>query len=87
MLQHERKTFHSEGAAAGIGPEPPDEHRAVTWTQTVLSGLAAAVGVQNSASRERDFASGSPIRFAVVGIVLTALLIGMLLLLVTSLVP
>jgi len=53
----------------------------------VLAGLAAAVGIQNAATRERDFANGSPIRFVFVGIALTALFIGALLVVVASLVP
>ena len=87
MSQHHRKGPNANEIAAEVPPESRGRRRALTWTQTVLSGLAAAVGIQNAATRERDFASGSPIRFVFVGIVLTALFIGALLVVVASLVP
>ena len=39
--------------------------------ETVCSVLAAFFGVQSSANRKRDFTRGSPLRFVVVGVVLT----------------
>jgi hypothetical protein len=39
--------------------------------QVVGSVLAAAFGVQSSANRERDFASGSAKEFVIVGIIFT----------------
>jgi len=87
MSQHHRKSPKADEIAAEVRSESPGRHCALTWTQTVLSGLAAAVGIQNAAARERDFASGSPMRFVVVGIVLTALFISALLVVVASLVP
>ena len=87
MSQHHRKDPNASEIAAEVPLESPGRHRALTWTQTVISGLAAAVGIQNAAARECDFASGSPMRFVVVGIVLTALFISALLVVVASLVP
>jgi len=51
----------------------------VTIWQTVGSVLAAFYGVQSSASRQRDFSSGDPLTFIVVGLVLTAMFVGVLL--------
>ncbi|GMU45712.1 MAG: hypothetical protein AMXMBFR26_04940 [Porticoccaceae bacterium] len=41
----------------------------------VLSTLAAAIGVQSSKNRERDFAQGSPLPFIAAGIIFTVLFI------------
>ena len=41
----------------------------------VLSTLAAAIGVQSSKNRERDFAQGSPLPFIVAGVIFTVLFI------------
>jgi hypothetical protein len=87
MSQRHHKSPSVDESAAQINSDSRDQHRAITWKQTVLSGLAAAVGIQNAATRERDFANGSPIRFVFVGIALTALFIGALLVVVASLVP
>ena len=87
MSERRHKSPSVDESAAQINPESRDQHRAITWKQTMLSGLAAAVGIQNAATRERDFANGSPIRFVFVGIALTALFIGALLVVVASLVP
>ena len=65
------------------GMLPPET--SLGWGQALLSGLAAAVGVQNSASRERDFSRGSAIQFVIAGVVLTGLFIATLLLIVRSL--
>lgn len=63
------------------------EEASLTWAQTILSGLSAAIGIQSAATRDRDFARGSLLQFVVVGVVLTGLFIGALLLVVTSLLP
>jgi hypothetical protein len=67
------------------GMVPPQT--SLGWGQALLSGLAAAVGIQNSASRERDFSRGSAIQFVIAGVVLTGLFITTLLLIVALLTP
>jgi len=51
----------------------------VTIWQTAGSVLAAFYGVQSSASRQRDFSRGDPLTFIVVGLVLSAMFVGVLL--------
>lgn len=41
----------------------------------VRSTLAAAIGVQSSKNRERDFAQGSPLPYIAAGIIFTVLFI------------
>ena len=43
--------------------------------QVVFSVLAAAIGVQNSKNRERDFATGNPLVFIIVGLIFTVLFV------------
>jgi hypothetical protein len=47
--------------------------------------LAAFFGVQSNKNRERDFTSGKPWVFIMVGLVLTVLLVGALVLIVQGL--
>ena len=54
----------------------PNEEKPVTFRQLVGSTLAAAIGVQKRANRERDFARGKPLQFVVAGLVFTALFVG-----------
>jgi hypothetical protein len=57
--------------------EDRDEHQAGPpgfWT-IVLSTLAAAIGVQSSKNRQRDFTHGRPLAFIVAGILFTVLFI------------
>ena len=46
-----------------------------TFWQVVMSVLAAAIGVQNSENRERDFTHGNPLVFIVAGLIFTVLFI------------
>jgi hypothetical protein len=55
-------------------PTSPDQQRPGFFT-IVLSTLAAAIGVQSSKNRERDFAQGSPLPFIVAGVIFTVLFI------------
>jgi hypothetical protein len=55
-------------------PKKSDDSR-VTWWQVVGSTLAAAIGVQKRANRERDFSRGRPIQFIIAGIVFTAVFV------------
>ena len=53
--------------------EPTDQppHRP-TLLQEIGSVLASFFGVQSSKNRQRDFSSGSAMRFVVVGLLMTA---------------
>lgn len=55
-------------------PKQPDD-KPITWWQVVGSTLAAAIGVQKRANRERDFSRGRPMQFIVAGIVFTAVFV------------
>ena len=82
---------HESPKTCGLDPQDngdlATEETSLTWAQTILSGLSAAIGIQSAATRDRDFARGSLLQFVVVGVVLTGLFIGALLLVVTSLLP
>jgi len=67
---------------------PAAEHRsgALSWTQTIRSGLLAGLGVQSSSTRERDFQQGSVMRFVAVGVGLTVVFVLSLVFLVKALV-
>lgn len=56
--------------------EPTGSPRRLGPLQVVASVLAAALGVQSSRNRERDFRHGSPAVFIAAGIVFTVLFIG-----------
>jgi len=66
--------------------EPPTEQRIGFW-QLLGSTLAAAVGVQSSKNRKRDFTYGKPIHFILMGIVFTALFIVLVASVVSWIVP
>lgn len=54
----------------------------LTFLSVVMSTLAAAIGVQSKANKERDFKHGSAGPFIVAGLVFTALFVGTLVLIV-----
>ena len=54
----------------------------VSWWQTFLSVCMSFLGVQKNSHRTRDFQKGSPIRFIIMGFVLTILFIVSIILLV-----
>lgn len=57
-------------------PEQADtEQNAPSFWQVVLSVLAAAIGVQNSKNRERDFTKGNPLVFIAAGLIFTVLFV------------
>ena len=61
--------YSTEGAGKGTG-----------FINVLKSAIAAAIGVQSSKNRERDFNYGKPIHFIVAGVLLTItflLLIGL----------
>lgn len=51
------------------------EEKFLSPFQVMKSVLSSFVGVQNNATRERDFQRGRPRDFIVVGVVLTALFV------------
>ena len=55
-------------------PQKPVD-KPITWWQVIGSTLAAAIGVQKRANRERDFSRGRPMQFIVAGIVFTAMFV------------
>ena len=61
-------------------PEPADtedapEEQGLTLLQLMHSALMAAVGVQSSENRKRDFSRGRPGQFIAIGIIFTALFV------------
>lgn len=52
------------------------QSRPPTMWQTAMSVLAAFFGVQSSKARERDFTRGKASHFIVMGLVMTVLFIG-----------
>lgn len=57
-----------------------------SWADIVKSTLAAALGVQSSKNRERDFSRGSLPVYIVSGIIFTALFIAVLVVIVRMIV-
>jgi len=55
-----------------------NQQRPPTLWQSWMSVLAAFFGVQSSANRERDFTRGKASHFILLGLLATALLIGLL---------
>lgn len=64
-------------------PEGGGEDKgSLTFSSVAMSILAAAIGVQSKANKERDFKHGSPGAFIVAGLLFTALFVGALVLVV-----
>ncbi len=57
---------------SGQGDKTPGKP---SFLSIVRSTLAAAIGVQSSKNRERDFTQGSPLAFITAGIIFTVLFI------------
>lgn len=55
----------------------PDD-QPVGWVQAAGSVLAAFFGVQSGRNRQRDFSRGRPAQYIVMGLTMTALLIGLI---------
>jgi len=55
--------------------KPETDAGAISFWTVLVSTLAAAIGVQSKANKERDFASGRVAPFIVAGIVFTVLFI------------
>ena len=56
-------------------PTPDDPEPELSWRQMIVSALAAAIGVQSSANRKRDFERGRAGPFIALGIIGTALFV------------
>ncbi len=54
------------------------ETQTLTFTQMLHSTLAAAIGVQNSANRKRDFTHGNWLHFVFMGVGFTAFFVLMM---------
>ena len=61
-----------------------DAREGVSGLQVVQSTLAAALGVQSSKNRKRDFAEGRASQFVIAGIVFTAAFVGIMVLIVRT---
>ena len=61
---------HSDSESARSEEEAP-----LTFWQVLSSTLAAAVGVQSSANRKRDFTRGTPKQFILMGIGFTVVFV------------
>ena len=53
----------------------PEETREPGFWDVVMSVLAAALGVQTSKNRERDFTKGNPLVFIAAGLIFTILFV------------
>jgi hypothetical protein len=60
------------------GPTDGDEAPGISFWTVLVSTLAAAIGVQSRANKERDFASGRVAPFIVAGLIFTFAFIGVL---------
>jgi hypothetical protein len=70
------------GNAEEGGDAENAEGGSLTFMNIVMSTLAAAIGVQSKANKERDFKHGSAGPFIVAGLIFTALFVGTLVLIV-----
>ncbi len=63
-----------------VTPDDPDgdskDDKPLTLLQMLGSVLAAAVGVQSSRNRERDFERGKPLHFIILGVLFTVAFVG-----------
>ncbi len=55
-------------------PDQEDTHKPGFW-EVVISVLAAALGVQTSKNRKRDFTQGNPLVFIAAGLIFTILFV------------
>ena len=60
------------------------ERAGVSGLQVLQSTMAAALGVQSSKNRKRDFAEGRASQFIIAGVVFTALFVGIMVLIVRT---
>ena len=72
----------SDAKPEGAREAQHEDQGSLTFLSVVMSTLAAAIGVQSKANKERDFKHGSAGPFIVAGLVFTALFVGTLVLIV-----
>lgn len=65
-------------------PAEENQKSGVSSLQVLQSTLAAALGVQSSKNRERDFSEGRASQFIVAGIVFTLMFVGIMILIVRT---
>jgi len=66
------------------GSKTVDKKDGISSLQVLQSTIAAALGVQSSKNRERDFTEGKASQFIIAGIIFTALFVGLMLLIVRT---
>jgi hypothetical protein len=64
----------SETSEKDSTPTPEEAHEP-RFREVVISVLAAALGVQSSKNRERDFTKGNPLVFIAAGLIFTILFV------------
>ena len=64
----------SETSEKDSTPAPEETHEP-RFREVVMSVLAAALGVQSSKNRERDFTKGNPLVFIAAGLIFTILFV------------
>ncbi|MGI9315222.1 MAG: DUF2970 domain-containing protein [Luminiphilus sp.] len=82
-----RNDRHADPEPADPPPVPELPSAGLSWLQVIRSALAAGLGVQSRAHRERDFEQGSAGRFVAAGLVLTVLLVATLFVIVRMALP
>ena len=65
---------HPDNAETAQAEDAPEE-KGLSTLQLAHSAIMAAIGVQSSENRKRDFSRGKPGQFIVIGIVFTALFV------------
>ena len=58
----------------GSGDRDQDDDGLTLW-QLIGSAISAAIGVQSSENRKRDFSRGKPSQFIIIGILFTVLFV------------
>jgi len=77
-------TNDSPSDSAEQTPDTEPERTGVSGLQVVQSTMAAALGVQTSKNRERDFQQGKPAQFIIAGIVFTVVFVAVMVLIVRT---
>ena len=80
--QGENRMMDAKPEESPKDPQDDQETGSLTFLTVVMSTLAAAIGVQSKANKERDFKHGSAGPFIVAGLIFTALFVGTLVLVV-----
>ena len=65
----------NDGDKADENPGEEQSESRLSLLQMIGSTLSAALGVQSSANRKRDFTHGKPVHFIILGIAFTALFV------------